>query len=112
MPVKNGCWKVTVFAEVPDAIRPFVASEFPTLVSVLCFKLASKPSSVTLIFCAGSFDTNTHLNLNPLAVYSPFAKSLNWLKLAPIVQLLPSPIVLDVEERTLKLFASIIDTIS
>ena len=70
---------MTVFPEldVPEAISPFVASELPILVSVLRLTLASKPSSVTFIFCAGSFDSSSHLNLNPLAVYSPFAKVLN-----------------------------------
>ena len=70
VPVKNGFAKVTVFAEVPDAIEVLI-------VSVLRLTLASKPSSVTLIFCAGSLASSSHLNLNPLAVYSPFAKVLN-----------------------------------
>ena len=70
MPVKKGEPKTTVLAEVPEAIELFT-------VSVLRFTLASKPSSVTFIFCAGSFDSSSHLNLNPLAVYSPFAKVLN-----------------------------------
>jgi len=70
VPVKKGFTKVTVFAEVPDAIEVLI-------VSVLRFTLASKPSSVIFMFCAGSFDSSSHLNLNPLAVYSPFAKVLN-----------------------------------
>ena len=43
--------------DVPDAIEVLT-------VSVLRFTLASKPSSVTLMFWAGSFDSNSHLNLS------------------------------------------------
>ena len=53
VPVKNGFPKVTVLAEVPEAIDVLT-------VSVLRFTLASNPSSVTLIFWAGSFDSNSH----------------------------------------------------
>ena len=68
--MKNDEPKVTVLAEVPEAIDVLT-------VSVLRFTLASKPSSVTLIFCAGSFDSNSQLNLNPLTLYYPLEKVLN-----------------------------------
>ena len=55
VPAKNGFINVTVFAE--PVVAHWLAIEVFT-VSVLRFTLASKPSSVTLIFCAGSFDVS------------------------------------------------------
>ena len=74
VPAKKGSAKVTVLAD--PVVAHWLAIAVLT-VSVLRFKLASYPSSVTFIFCAGSFDVNSTLNLKPLAVYSPFAKVLN-----------------------------------
>ena len=48
---------------------------------------------MTFIFWAGSSDVNSTLNLKPLAVYSPFAKVLNCVKLGPILQAVPAEIV-------------------
>ncbi len=83
-------------ADVPLAIEVFI-------VSILRGILASYPSCLTIMFCAGSFVVSIVLNLNPLAVYSPLAKVLNWVKPAPKVQL-PLVVVL-VSTVTTKVFA-------
>ena len=57
------------------------------------------------MFCAGSSEVSSTLNLNPLAVYSPFAKVLNCVKLGPILHEVPLDIVALALAVTVKAFA-------
>ena len=79
VPVKNGLSKVTLFAEVPEAMSPFVAAELLKLVSVLGWKIALNPACWTVTFCATSSVDNSNLNWKPLPLNVPLVNVLNGL---------------------------------